>query len=204
MSDSSSEKAPTATEQEPGRAVATTGAAPELSVTKIKEILESQGLRVDPAKASVVLQQVRTEIVKAHIGPLPTVEDFAGYNEVCPGSAQEILDMAVRQQKHSHHMDKYGAGSEFWLPVIGIAAAVTIVVGMFAAGVYLAMNGHENLAIGVLSGTGIVTVVGAFLQRGKTEDHPAPSPPPARPEAPLTRRQRRERAAQARKNQLNR
>ena len=198
MSDSSSEKAPTAIEQ-PGRAVATANAASEPSVTKLKEILENQGFRLDPAKASVVLQQVRTEIVKAHTGPLPTVEDFAGYNQVCPGSAQEILDMAVRQQKHSHHMDKYNAGSEFWLPVIGISAAVAIVISMFIAGVYLALNGHENLAIGVLSGTGIVTVVGAFLQRSKAEEPATAPPPPPRTGTGLTKRERRERAAQARK-----
>jgi hypothetical protein len=111
--------------------------------------------------------------------------------------------MAVRQQKHSHHMDKYNAGSEFWLPVIGIGAAVVIVIGMLTAGVYLAMNGHENLAIGVLSGTGIVTVIGAFLQRGKTEES-APAPPPPQTGRHLSRRERRERAAQARKNKINR
>jgi len=97
-------------------------------------------------------------------------------------------------------MERYNAHSEFWLPVIGIGAAVSIVIAMLAAGVYLAFNGHENLAIGVLSGTGIVTVVGAFLQRGKTEE-PAPPPPPPPPRTGhLTRRERRERAAQARKN----
>ena len=107
--------------------------------------------------------------------------------------------MAVRQQKHSHHMDKYNAGSEFWLPVIGISAAVAIVISMFIAGVYLALNGHENLAIGVLSGTGIVTVVGAFLQRSKAEEPATAPPPPPRTGTGLTKRERRERAAQARK-----
>jgi uncharacterized membrane protein len=136
------------------------------------------------------------------MGPLPAVEDFAGYDQVCPGSAREILDMAVRQQKHSHHMDRYNAHSEFWLPVIGICAAVSIVVAMFTAGIYLALNGHEHLAIGVLTGTGIATVVGTVLQRGKTED-PAPTAPP-RPTGKFTRRERRERAAQARKNLINR
>jgi hypothetical protein len=110
--------------------------------------------------------------------------------------------MAVRQQSHSHRMERYNAHSEFWLPVIGICAAVSIVIAMFTAGVYLALTGHENLAIGVLSGTGIVTVVGAFLQRGKAEEPTSPPPPPRT--GNLTRRERRERAAQARKNMLNR
>jgi uncharacterized membrane protein len=199
MSDSSSEKAPSPTEQA-GRALATSD-APE-PATRLKEILERQGVRVDPAKAQIVLQQVKTEIIKAHAGPLPAVEDFAGYDQVCPGAAKEILDMAVRQQKHSHHMDKYNAHSEFWLPVIGIVSAVASVIAMFAAGIYLAVIGHESLAIGVLSGTGAVTIVGAFLQRRKAEE-PAPAPPPPR-SGNLTRREKRERAAQARKNIMNR
>jgi uncharacterized membrane protein len=199
MLDSTSDKVPTPTEQ-PGRAIATS-AAPE-PVERLKQILERQGVRVDPAKARVVLQQVTTEIIKAHVGPLPAVEDFAGYDQVCPGSAREILDMAVRQQKHSHHMDKYNAHSEFWLPTIGICAALSIVTAMFGAGTYLALNGHEHLAVGVLSGTGIVTVVGAFLQRGKAEEAP-PAPAPQRT-GNLSRREKRERAAQARKNMLNR
>jgi hypothetical protein len=69
------------------------------------------------------------------------------------------------------------AASEFWLPVMGIGAAVSIVIAMFAVGVYLALNNHETLAVGVLSGAGIATAVGAFLQRGKTEvSAPPPSP----------------------------
>jgi uncharacterized membrane protein len=142
------------------------------------------------------------EVTRFHTGPLPTVESYEGYDRVCPGAAREILDMAVRQQTHDHHMEKYNANSEFWLPVIGVGAAVLTVVSMFIAGVFLAFNGHENLAIGVLSGTGIVTVVGAFLQRGKSSD---PSPPePPRTGGKLTRSERRRRAAQARKNMINR
>jgi hypothetical protein len=109
--------------------------------------------------------------------------------------------MAVRQQKHSHHMDKYDAHSEFWQPVIGMLAAVMTVVAMLGAGACFALTGHENLALAVISGTGIVTVAGVFLQRKKSEN---PEPPaPARP-GPLTRRQKRERAAQTRKNIINR
>ncbi|WP_316395015.1 DUF2335 domain-containing protein [Bradyrhizobium sp. 33ap4] len=199
MSESSSEEVPTVTE-ESGRALVKSDAPETEAAERLTQILERQGVRVDPAKAQIVLQQVTTEIVKSHVGPLPAVEDFAGYEEICPGSAREILDMAVRQQKHRHHMEKYSAGTEFWLPAIGIGAAVTLVAAMLGAGVYLAMSGHENLAIGVLSGTGIVTVAGAFLQRSKTEEAPPPPPRSGR----LTRRERRERASQARKNMINR
>jgi uncharacterized membrane protein len=174
MSDNSSSRVPTPTEQ-PEQSVAISD-VPDPSTERLARILEKQG--VPPGKANFVIQQVTTEIIKAHHGPLPAVEDFAGYDRVYPGSARQILDMAVRQQQHSHRMDIYNAGCEFWIPVLGIGAAALIVVGMLAAGVYLAMNNHENLAIGVFSGTGIATVVGSFLQRRKTEELLPPPPPP--------------------------
>jgi uncharacterized membrane protein len=192
MLDNSLEKVPTPTGA-PGQAVATNG-APNAELLTRK--LERAGISGD------VIQLIKMEVTRSHIGPLPTVETYEGYERVCPGSAREILDMAVRQQKHGNDMERYNAHSEFWLPVIGICAAVSIVVAMFTAGIYLALNGHEHLAIGVLTGTGIATVVGTVLQRGKTED-PAPTPPP-RPTGKFTRRERRERAAQARKNLINR
>jgi uncharacterized membrane protein len=189
MSDSSLDKAPTPIEAS-GQAVAINDAPSPEILTK----LERAGV------PGHIIQSIKMEVTRSHTGPLPTVETFEGYERVCPGAAREILDMAVRQQSHNHHMERYNAHSEFWLPVIGIGAAVATIISMFVAGVYLALNGHESLAIGVLSGTGLVTVVGAFLQRGKP-DEPAP-PEPARPGNKLTRRERRERAA--RKNMLNR
>jgi uncharacterized membrane protein len=192
MSENSSGKVPAPTPPA-GQAVATNG---DRNAEILTRKLERAGVPGD------VIQLIKMEVTRSHTGPLPTVETYEGYERVCPGSAREILDMAVRQQSHSHHMDRYTAHSEFWLPVIGICAAISIVISMFIAGVYLALNGHENLAIGVLSGTGIVTVVGAFLQRGRAEE-PASTPTP-RPTGNLTRREKRERAAQARKNMLNR
>lgn len=62
-------------------------------------------------------------------------------------------------------MDRDNSHFEFWLPVIGIGAAIISILGMFGTGIYLAVIGQENLAIGVLSGTGIDTAGGIFLQR---------------------------------------
>jgi uncharacterized membrane protein len=173
MSDGSSNRAPTPTAP-PGQIVATND-GPDPSTERLAKILEKQG--IPPGKADFVIQQFTTEIIKAHRGPLPAVDDFAGYDRVCPGSAREILDMAIRQQQHSHRMDQYNASCEFWIPVLGIGAALLIVIGMLAAAVYLAMNDHEKLAIGIFSGTGIATVIGAVLQRRKDEDNPPPPPP---------------------------
>ncbi|MGY8684556.1 DUF2335 domain-containing protein [Bradyrhizobium sp. UFLA05-153] len=194
MSESSSESLPTRTAQvsDPPEARSADGALKD-----IDQFLERQG--VPSSKRSYVIERVTTEM-RAHRGPLPAVEDFKGYNEVCPGAAREILDMAVRQQGHAHWMDRYSARSEFWLPIAGIVATVVVVAGTLCIGTYLAMNNHENLAIGVFSGTGVVAIAGAFLQRKKTEEaEQQPEPEPEPPSRKMTRRERRERASELRR-----
>jgi hypothetical protein len=95
----------------PGQAVATSAAPNPEILTK----LARAGVSGD------VIQMIKMEVTRSHAGPLPTVETYEGYERVCPGAAREILDMAVRQQSHSHKMERYNAHSEFWLPVIGIS-----------------------------------------------------------------------------------
>jgi len=84
--------------------------------------------------------------------------------------------MAVRQQHHSHKMDRHAATSEYWHPVLGIGAAVLVIAGMLGSALYLAIINHEALAAAVFRGTGIATVAGAFLQRKKPEEPPPPPP----------------------------
>lgn len=192
MSESSSENLPTPTGQV--SAPPETKSAEE-ALKDIARLLEREG--VSSSKRNYVIERVTTEM-RAHRGPLPAVEDFEGYDEVCPGAAKEILGMAVRQQGHAHWMDRYNAQSEFWLPIAGIAATVLVVAATLCIGTYLAINGHENLAIGVFSGTGVVAIGGAFLQRKKAEEAERPSPSPE-PTRKLTRRERRERASELRR-----
>ena len=37
-----------------------------------------------------------------HVGPLPAPETLAAYENLCPGAAREILNMAKDNQKHRH------------------------------------------------------------------------------------------------------
>lgn len=163
MSDISSGQAPTRIAPD-GQQPPTKTKLAELSLPPdlVAEILRQHGL--PDAKAGIVIEQI-TELQRHHSGPLPTVEDFRGYEEACKGAARDIVDMAVRQQKHYHWVEKADVLAGILLPILGLVAAVSAVVAMLATGVYLAMNGHENLAVAVFSGTGIATIAGAFLQR---------------------------------------
>jgi uncharacterized membrane protein len=173
MSDNSSGKVPTSASV---AATQTTPALDPVLPDTVAQILASQG--IPPGKVGVLVQQITTEVQhRLHAGPLPAVEDFRGYNDVCPGAARDILDMAMRQQRHQHFIEKAGVLADFCLPMLGLIAAVAVIAAMLWAGVYLAMNDHENLAIAVITGTGLATVGGAFLQgrKPKKQDGPAPN-----------------------------
>jgi uncharacterized membrane protein len=174
MSDSSSGKAPTTTSLAPAGTQTSPAPDPILPET-VAQILASQG--VPPGKVGVLVQQITTEVQhRLHAGPIPPVEDFRGYNDVCPGAARDILDMAMRQQRHRHFVEKLGALADFILPVLGLIAAVAVIAAMLGAGVYLALHGFEKLAFAVISGTGLATVGGAFLQSWKPKKKDAPPP----------------------------
>lgn len=78
-------------------------------IKKVEAELRSDGLgpaQLGPAQIEKVVRTVqRVTIQKRHRGPLPSADEFAAYEAVFPGAAKEILDMAVRQQKHAHDCD---------------------------------------------------------------------------------------------------
>jgi hypothetical protein len=57
----------------------------------------------DPKQATQVVAMMATT-VELFRGPLPPPDHFKGYEEVVPGGAREILNMAKREQRHRHRM----------------------------------------------------------------------------------------------------
>src|SRR6266571_813586 len=50
--------------------------------------------------------------VRVHSGPIPDSETLAGYERVVPGTAAEIVQMAVREQRHRHAVNTLKVVSE--------------------------------------------------------------------------------------------
>ncbi len=124
--------------------------------------LVTAGLSAD--RASVVARLVVTRIHQQS-GPLPSVSDFAGYEQVCPGAARDILDMAIRQQQHNHAMERAELAWEAGLKLIGMAVALLSFAGMIYGAVEAAQLGHDHVAIAILTGAGMLGVGGLFLRQ---------------------------------------
>src|SRR5690606_8868451 len=79
-----------------------------------------------------VVGQVAVRIVsyvksQFHSGPLPPADTYARYEEIYPGAAKEIMDMAVRAQLHAHDIERKIVSGEISYRWIGIVVAALIV-----------------------------------------------------------------------------
>lgn len=117
---------------------------PDNTIRKIEAELVHAGIE-EPTAQRLAVRFVR----KLHRGPLPPVEDFIGYEEVCPGAAREILDMAVRQQKHAHEIEQKIIDAEIFVKKSGVPAAILVVLIIIGAVVICANAGHDAVAGGL-------------------------------------------------------
>jgi len=148
----------------------------------VQHELLSAGMR--PDHANLVAERLLT-VVTHHSGPLPSVKDFAGYENVCQGASRDILDMAKRQQQHDHWVGK----ASFFLEFAGLIAAVAIIGLMLLTAYYLAVQSQPWLAGLVLTGS-VSGLVAIFWQKNDTSG-PRPQEPEDRRPSPKQNRKRR-------------
>ena len=132
------------------------------AISNVENALIKSGVR--PEKASSLAQVVMTQVASYHSGPLPTVRDFAGYEQICPGAARDILEMAKTAQANAHALQMAETYGEIWLKTLGVAAGLFVVGAMMYAAIYSALNGHDWVAGTIASGSGLALVAGVFIR----------------------------------------
>lgn len=95
-------------------------------------------------------------------GPLPPAQQYAQYEQVCPGSADRILQMAEKQSSHRHGIEKSVIDTNNKLALWGLFVGGFIVLVCIGAGLYLTMN-DRWLSGGLLTFSGIATVATVFV-----------------------------------------
>ncbi len=101
---------------------------------------------------------------ESHQGPLPSPQTFAQYEDVCPGAAREILNMAIREQQHGHDQDKLALTSEVSYRILAIVLAASLVALFVIGAVVCAVSGHDGPAIALGSAATIMTGAGVFIR----------------------------------------
>lgn len=107
----------------------------------------------------------------AYAGPLPPPEQFRGYENVLPGSADRILKMAESQATHRQHIEKVavegGDRRSWWGLALGFVISATV-LGLGAA---LVLEGHDAAGAAFV-GIDVVGLGGVFVvgRRGQSKE----------------------------------
>lgn len=119
-------------------------------------------------RPETVQAAVRQEL-RAWSGPIPSPEDIERYELICPGSAQQILDMAADRQAHNQEIEKkevamqetflarhqkYFGRGQIW------AGCITILA--LACGTYIAATVSAKYG-SIIIGSVMSVLVGAFV-----------------------------------------
>lgn len=130
--------------------------------------------RQGPQPAKMQREQSRNvavEVRQEFNGPIPPPEILAQYDNIMPGLGQKIIDQFLSETAHRHDVEsrtveinKSIAESSMLERKHGQRYGFATFILMLLAIVYLAMNGHDNVAM-VLGGTTMAAVIGLFLVR---------------------------------------
>ena len=106
-------------------------------------------------------------------GPIPHPEILAEYEEILPGAADRILQMAEKESAHRHNLEKHDAEGalelnrrneslSFYSGICGQVVAGAITISAIAGGVICILNG-QIWSGGFLGGFPIAAIVYIFI-----------------------------------------
>lgn len=121
--------------------------------------------------------RVSHEEISMRSGPIPESSELSNYEKIVPGSAQQIIQMALNEQAHAHKMEleqvqsikEHHQGVERF-DRRGQAMAFGIVLGVMVLAGFMVSTGHAASATTLVS-TVLLAYVGAFVfsQRKKRD-----------------------------------
>jgi uncharacterized membrane protein len=107
----------------------------------------------------------------ARSGPLPTPQDFAGYEAVLPGSAERILKMAETQSEHRMGLEKRTLDHNMRRSNQGLWIAAGLQITFLGVSAALVFTGHEaaGTVVGSVDLVGLATTFIYGTASGKDE-----------------------------------
>ena len=130
------------------------------------EILEMSDQDIEEAiqknpellKDAVLVQRM----MKKFSGPIPHPEILEGYNQICPASAEKIINHFVKEQDHRHKIENIALEQSIKITNKSFNFAIIFCLLVFVTGSIAAFTGHVWFA-SILLTTFIGTVLAAFL-----------------------------------------
>jgi uncharacterized membrane protein len=112
---------------------------------------------------------LRAQVSSAFVGPLPPPQILSQYEQLCPGSAQRLIELVHIEGKHRREMDSRTLDAQieemrkqFWEARIGQICALTTTLVFVFVGAYVITRGYAWSGT-ILGGLGLGGVVSAFI-----------------------------------------
>ena len=106
-------------------------------------------------------------------GPLPPPNALQQYEEIVPGAAARILDMAERQSNHRIQLEKTVIVGDSRRSNMGLIFAFLLSAAIIGVGAYLIMNDHDWAGASLIGldlvGLATVFVYGTRSRRAERE-----------------------------------
>jgi len=130
-----------------------------------------QSQAVPPAR---IIEQIRREL---HIGPLPHPDILRQYDEICPGSAERLMNMAERQSTHRMSMESTVVNGDDKRANRGLVFGLVISLAFLIVSGLLIYSGHDWAGAALASldiiGLAAVFVVGTYSRRSERAEKTA-------------------------------
>lgn len=130
----------------------------------IQEILDDPEISQDKKEKIISILTIK----RSFRGPLPSPKVLQGYNNVIKDGAERVIRMAENQSQHRMELEKYAINGQIKQSGRGQLFGFILALVCIFSTIYLAIKGHEKIAIALGSTTvvGLVSifVVGKFFQ----------------------------------------
>ena len=94
-------------------------------------------------------------------GPLPPPESLARYDDVAPGTAQTIINMAVKEQEHRHKLEDADSKRQFIVTIVSMSFALLCIFVLVGLVFYAIYKGTANSTLAAII-SAIIAVGGIF------------------------------------------
>jgi uncharacterized membrane protein len=120
----------------------------------------SQGRNSTTASEPQTLH-IRSE-TSVFVGPLPPPEQLARYEDVYPGCARQIVELAQHQATHRQTLERTHLERSFNHQRLGSTFGFVLGLGGLVGGIFLVATGHAASGLTMFFST-VTTLVGTFV-----------------------------------------
>lgn len=119
-----------------------------------------------PTETSIAARDENGNELLYHRATLPSVQVVEVYERHCPGAAQTILGMAVKEQETENELRLSDNRLEFVTRVMGMVFAFILALCIIGGGIFLICVSHQVTGCITLF-AGLIGVIGCLATGGK-------------------------------------